>query len=114
MFSFCGRPGGSARVRRWPTVNFVSQLSFFSAESVPPAIADLTGILAAPGKVVLVGSDGDVGARLADLPEAPIRDARALDPGGVHPGGTARARARCTAKKICSGVAGLRNVTKTR
>jgi hypothetical protein len=33
----------------------VSQLSFFSAESVPPAIADLTGLLAGPGQVVLVG-----------------------------------------------------------
>jgi hypothetical protein len=40
----------------------VSQLSFFSAESVPPAIADLTGILAAPGQVVLVGG---VTARLS-------------------------------------------------
>jgi hypothetical protein len=39
----------------------VSQLSFFSAESVPPAVADLTGLLAAPGQVVLVGS----GARLS-------------------------------------------------
>jgi len=38
----------------------VSQLSFFSAESVPPAVADLTGILAAPGQVVLVG-DGPQG-----------------------------------------------------
>lgn len=39
----------------------MSQLSFFSAESVPPAVADLTGMLAAPGQVVLVGS----GARLS-------------------------------------------------
>jgi hypothetical protein len=39
----------------------VSQLSFFSAESVPPAVADLTGLLAAPGQAVLVGS----GARLS-------------------------------------------------
>lgn len=39
----------------------MSQLSFFSAESVPPAVADLTGLLAAPGQVVLVGS----GARLS-------------------------------------------------
>ena len=37
----------------WPRVDGVSQLSFFSAESVPPAVADLTGILAAPGQVVL-------------------------------------------------------------
>jgi hypothetical protein len=39
----------------------VSQLSFFSAESVPPAVTDLTGVLAAPGQVVLVGA----GARLS-------------------------------------------------
>ena len=39
----------------------MSQLSFFSAESVPPAVADLTGILAAPGQVVQVGN----GARLS-------------------------------------------------
>jgi hypothetical protein len=39
----------------------VSQLSFFSAESVPPAITDLTGVLAATGQVVLVAD----GARLS-------------------------------------------------
>jgi hypothetical protein len=39
----------------------VSQLSFFSAESVPPAVTDLTGVLAASGQVVLVGA----GARLS-------------------------------------------------
>jgi len=39
----------------------VSQLSFFSAESVPPAVADLTGVLAAAGQVVTVGT----GARLS-------------------------------------------------
>ncbi|MCV7280840.1 hypothetical protein H7J88_14425 [Mycolicibacterium flavescens] len=43
----------------------MSQLSFFSAESVPPAVADLTGLLAAPGQVVLVGS----GARLSVVVE---------------------------------------------
>jgi hypothetical protein len=43
----------------------VSQLSFFSAESVPPAVADLTGLLAAPGQVVLVGSGSQAGARLS-------------------------------------------------
>lgn len=43
----------------------VSQLSFFSAESVPPAIADLTGILAAPGQVVLVGAGAKQAARLS-------------------------------------------------
>ncbi|OBI52588.1 hypothetical protein A5707_12190 [Mycobacterium kyorinense] len=39
----------------------MSQLSFFSAESVPPAVTDLTGMLAAPGQIVSVGS----GARLS-------------------------------------------------
>jgi hypothetical protein len=48
----------------------VSQLSFFSAESVPPAVADLTGILAAPGQVVLVGSGKDVAARLSVVVDA--------------------------------------------
>jgi hypothetical protein len=48
-------------VRNWPTVVCVSQLSFFSAESVPPAVADLTGLLAAPGQVVVAGE----GARLS-------------------------------------------------
>jgi hypothetical protein len=43
------------------TVGDVSQLSFFSAESVPPAVADLTGVLAASGQIVIVGS----GARLS-------------------------------------------------
>jgi hypothetical protein len=43
----------------------VSQLSFFSAESVPPAVADLTGMLAASGQVVLVGSQDGPAARLS-------------------------------------------------
>jgi hypothetical protein len=43
----------------------VSQLSFFSAESVPPAVHDLTGLLAATGQAVLVGG----GARLSVVVE---------------------------------------------
>jgi hypothetical protein len=43
----------------------MSQLSFFSAESVPPAVADLTGILAAPGQAVLVSEAGQRAARLS-------------------------------------------------
>jgi hypothetical protein len=43
----------------------VSQLSFFSAESVPPAVADLTGMLAAPGQIVLVGGGGHPTARIS-------------------------------------------------
>jgi hypothetical protein len=42
----------------------VSQLSFFSAESVPPAVSDLTGVLAAAGQIVLVGGAA-AGARLS-------------------------------------------------
>ncbi len=49
------RPGNTSAGGRWPNLVVVSQLSFFSAESVPPAIADLTGLLAGPGQVVLVG-----------------------------------------------------------
>ena len=47
----------------------MSQLSFFSADSVPPAVADLTGLLAAPGQVVLVGSGSQMGARLSVVVE---------------------------------------------
>jgi hypothetical protein len=47
----------------------VSQLSFFSAESVPPAVTDLTGLLAAGGQVVLVGA----GARLSVVVDRPWR-----------------------------------------
>jgi hypothetical protein len=43
----------------------VSQLSFFSSESVPPAVADLTGMLAASGQVVLVGGGDVQAARLS-------------------------------------------------
>lgn len=48
-----------------PYCRAVSQLSFFSAEAVPPAVADLTGLLAAPGQVVLVGAGKEQGARLS-------------------------------------------------
>jgi hypothetical protein len=49
----------------------VSQLSFFSAESVPPAVTDLTGVLAAAGQVVTVGG----GARLSVVVDAAWRAA---------------------------------------
>ena len=52
-------------MRCWPNVGVVSQLSFFSAEAVPPAVADLTGILAATGQVVLVGQGDGQAARLS-------------------------------------------------
>jgi acyl-CoA synthetase (NDP forming) len=45
----------------------VSQLSFFSAESVPPAVTDLTGVLAAAGQVVTVGDGGKYVEALADV-----------------------------------------------
>lgn len=55
----------------WPSVEPVSQLSFFSAESVPPAVTDLTGVLAAAGQVVTVGA----GARLSVVVDAVWRAA---------------------------------------
>ncbi|MCV7382135.1 hypothetical protein BST11_13200 [Mycobacterium alsense] len=47
----------------------MSQLSFFTAESVPPAVADLSGVLAASGQIVVVtpSEGGGQGARLARL-----------------------------------------------
>ncbi|CAM4468229.1 hypothetical protein MB901379_04538 [Mycobacterium basiliense] len=39
----------------------MSQLSFFAADSVPPAVEDLCGLLAASGQIVVVGT----GARLS-------------------------------------------------
>jgi len=53
----------------------VSQLSFFSAESVPPAVADLTGMLAAAGQLVTVGD----GARLSVVVDAVWRAAALAD-----------------------------------
>ena len=61
----CTGPGNACAGPRCPRVDVVSQLSFFSAESVPPAIADLTGILAAPGQVVLVNGSQGLTARLS-------------------------------------------------
>ncbi|QLL07131.1 hypothetical protein [Mycobacterium vicinigordonae] len=49
----------------------MSQLSFFAAESVPPAVEDLCGLLAAPGQIVMVGA----GARLSVVVEQPWRAA---------------------------------------
>jgi hypothetical protein len=49
----------------WPTVGQVSQLSFFTAESVPPAVTDLSGVLAASGQIVMVGAPDVAGARLS-------------------------------------------------
>lgn len=43
----------------------MSQLSFFTAESVPPAVADLSGVLAASGQIVMVGGPDSQGARLS-------------------------------------------------
>jgi hypothetical protein len=65
------RPGGAAPnassrgSTSWPTVGWVSQLSFFTAESVPPAVADLSGALAASGQIVTVGAPDVQGARLS-------------------------------------------------
>lgn len=63
MPSACaGHPAANARLAY---CRFVNQLSFFSAEAVPPAVEDLTGLLAAPGQVVLVGTGREQGARLS-------------------------------------------------
>ena len=48
----------------------MSQLSFFSAESVPPAVSDLTGLLATTGQIVTVGA---LGARLSVVVDRPWR-----------------------------------------
>lgn len=53
----------------------MSQLSFFSAESVPPAVTDLTGMLAAAGQVVTVGG----AARLSVIVDAVWRAAALAD-----------------------------------
>ncbi len=53
----------------------MSQLSFFSAEAVPPAVTDLAGVLAAAGQVVMVGE----GARLSVVVEADWRAAALAD-----------------------------------
>jgi hypothetical protein len=66
------------------TVVGVSQLSFFSAESVPPAVTDLTGLLAAGGQVVLMGA----GARLSVVVDRPWRAeaiAEMVDEAGLDP-----------------------------
>jgi hypothetical protein len=50
----------------------VSQLSFFTAESVPPAVADLAGVLAATGQIVMVGGSSEsrvAGARISVVVE---------------------------------------------
>ena len=51
----------------------VSQLSFFTAESVPPAVADLCGVLAASGQIVTVGAADVQGARLSVVVDQPWR-----------------------------------------
>jgi hypothetical protein len=43
----------------------VSQLSFFTADSVPPAVADLAGVLAATGQIVMVGGSSESSASAA-------------------------------------------------
>ena len=58
-----------------PYCRTVSQLSFFSAESVPPAVTDLTGVLAAAGQLVIMGE----GARLSVVVDAVWRAAALAD-----------------------------------
>lgn len=49
-----------------PTVHIVNQLSFFSAESLPPSVTDLSGLLASTGQVVLSAA----GARISVVVDA--------------------------------------------
>ncbi len=51
----------------------MSQLSFFSAESVPPAVTDLTGVLAGPGQIVVVGTGEKQTARISVVVDEPWR-----------------------------------------
>ncbi len=90
-FALAARNCGSRRHARsrsrgsWPTVVCVSQLSFFSAESVPPAVADLTGLLAATGQVVRGRQQG---ARLSVVVDRPWRAealAEMIDEAGLDP-----------------------------
>lgn len=57
----------------------VSQLSFFTAESVPPAVADLSGVLAASGQIVTVGGPEVHGARLSVVVDAAWRASALAD-----------------------------------
>lgn len=87
MLSFARRASGfripaspdaawqSCRSYRLPYCRIVSQLSFFSAESVPPAVTDLTGVLAAAGQVVAAGN----GARISAVVESIWRAAALAD-----------------------------------
>lgn len=66
------------------TVGDVSQLSFFSAESVPPSVADLTGVLAGPGQIVVSGD----GARVSVVVDAQWRAAalaELIEEAGLRP-----------------------------
>ncbi|QNG21089.1 hypothetical protein G4H71_08070 [Rhodococcus triatomae] len=58
----------------------MSQLSFFSAESMPPAVTDLCGLLAGPGQVVVSGDRARISVvvdsvRRAEAVAALIREA---------------------------------------
>lgn len=60
----------------------MSQLSFFTAESVPPAVADLSGVLASSGQIVTVGAAGEshvAGARLSVVVDASWRASALAD-----------------------------------
>lgn len=62
----------------------MSQLSFFAAESVPPAATDLCGVLAASGQIVIIGA----GARLSVVVDQPWRAsalARMIHEAGLTP-----------------------------
>ena len=59
----------------------MSQLSFFSAESVPPAVTDLSGVLAGPGQIVVVGNGEQQTARISVVVDEPWRAAALAEMG---------------------------------
>ncbi|NLG55710.1 MAG: hypothetical protein GX542_08700 [Rhodococcus sp.] len=48
----------------------MSQLSFFSAEAMPPAITDLSGLLAGPGQAVVSGDRARISVVVDSVPRA--------------------------------------------
>ncbi len=61
--------------RQCPTVHTVNQLSFFSAESLPPSVTDLSGLLASTGQVVVSAA----GARISVVVDSEWRAAAIAD-----------------------------------
>lgn len=61
----------------------MSQLSFFSAESVPPAVTDLTGVLAASGQILVAGDAARLSV-VVDRRWRAVALAEMIDEAGLH------------------------------